>query len=660
MIADLLRSLAHASLGLTVALVLVFVLRAPARRAGGAFLAYVLWAIVPLALAVSLLPPPRVVITAESASLSLGLPSSTTPAAFAAAATPLSAAWWLLPWALGVGVCFALLAWQQRRFVRSMGALRPLDAQAWLAERGDGCPAVVGLLPPRLVLPHDFTERYSAQERELILAHERVHLARGDAYANAAAALLRCVFWFHPLMHLAVARFRQDQELACDAVVLRHFPRARRAYADAMLKTQLADLGLPVGCHWQSSQPLRERILMLKNPLPGLARRAVGVAVIAALALGGSYAAWATQPAQMIAAAGASTGKFVDAKFDVRIDNGDPHSVRVISPLGESFSVRDDAGGHGPTWDGQFIATANGPGQIVLDGVLRQDGKVVSRPKLILKDGVAGGMKVGEANGQSFRGLDMQITLARADAPTPRPPAAAADSGVSYRSLKPPAWPADVKGPQGVVVLRVLVGTGGEAKDVKVEGTTPGAEAFNSTALAAVKTWTFEPAHKGGKAVESSVRVPLRFGDKGALEPTLASDGTPALDEIYLKAPEASADSANRPAMEDMSFRATDPPVYPAEAIQAGLGGKVVLKVQVFPDGMPGTVELASVDVYASPKDSPPKKDITEQQRKEAAEKMVTLSKDAVKRWRFNPAMKDGKPVEAWSLVPVEFSLTDS
>src|SRR5690606_20159133 len=72
---------------------------------------------------------------------------------------------------------------------------------------------------------------------------------------------------------------------------------ARRRYADAMLNVQLAVPGLPVGCHWQSSQSLKERILMLKRIQPGPGRRKAGLIVIGLLLVTCSYAAWAVRPA---------------------------------------------------------------------------------------------------------------------------------------------------------------------------------------------------------------------------------------------------------------------------------------------------------------------------------------------------------------------------
>jgi len=63
-----------------------------------------------------------------------------------------------------------------------------------------------------------------------------------------------------------------------------------------MLKTQLAEFGLPVGCHWQSSHPLKERIAMLNHPLPGPLRRASGLILVTAMVTTGTFTAWAAQP----------------------------------------------------------------------------------------------------------------------------------------------------------------------------------------------------------------------------------------------------------------------------------------------------------------------------------------------------------------------------
>lgn len=63
-----------------------------------------------------------------------------------------------------------------------------------------------------------------------------------------------------------------------------------------MLKTQLADLALPLGCHWHSVQALKERVPMLKRPAPSRASRLSGAALTALLATFVGCTTWTAQP----------------------------------------------------------------------------------------------------------------------------------------------------------------------------------------------------------------------------------------------------------------------------------------------------------------------------------------------------------------------------
>jgi len=309
MVADLLHVLLSAAFASSAAVLFVLATRKALRRRFGARAAYSIWAVVPLSMAAALLPAP-------AASLSIDLmPSSPGDLVFAAISSTqlptagrLQAFSWLLgAWLLGALAMFAVFVWQQRRFTRALGRLAAVGDRTLQAQTNSGCPALLGAWQPRVVLPADFQQRYSAAERELILLHEHMHRVRGDAQVNALAAGLRCLFWFNPLIHFAASRFRFDQELACDAVVLARHPGARRHYADAMLKAQLAAFSVPVGCNWQSTHPLKERIALMTRPLPGRARATFGRVLAAVLVAGATYAAWAAQPVAL--ATGANSGR---------------------------------------------------------------------------------------------------------------------------------------------------------------------------------------------------------------------------------------------------------------------------------------------------------------------------------------------------------------
>jgi beta-lactamase regulating signal transducer with metallopeptidase domain len=201
-----------------------------------------------------------------------------TQTAIPADAVPLLA----LVWLGGVVAAVAVAAVGQARFQRQ-------------ARRGRAGPAVVGVFVPRLVVPADFRERYSAQERALIRLHERTHIERGDPRVNAVVALLQAVNWFNPLVHLAAQLVRTDQELACDADVLGPRPKARRGYAQALLKAHTQAGPPPLGCGW-GRHPLEARIAAVAAGEPSEARQLAGLASAWALAALVGVLAWAAQP----------------------------------------------------------------------------------------------------------------------------------------------------------------------------------------------------------------------------------------------------------------------------------------------------------------------------------------------------------------------------
>jgi periplasmic protein TonB len=76
---------------------------------------------------------------------------------------------------------------------------------------------------------------------------------------------------------------------------------------------------------------------------------------------------------------------------------------------------------------------------------------------------------------------------------------------------KPPVYPHTMRnqGVSGVVVVSMVVDESGKVMACEVAKTSN--DAFSTPALDAVRTWTFEPAKAGGKAVRAKVSVPLKF-----------------------------------------------------------------------------------------------------------------------------------------------------
>lgn len=89
-------------------------------------------------------------------------------------------------------------------------------------------------------------------------------------------------------------------------------------------------------------------------------------------------------------------------------------------------------------------------------------------------------------------------------------------AGAGYRSGALPAYPSAARraGREGVVLLRILVGTDGSPASVSVRETS-GYDDFDSVAAQAVKKWRFSPARRSGQAVASFHDVRVRFRLEG-------------------------------------------------------------------------------------------------------------------------------------------------
>ncbi|MEN4938238.1 MAG: TonB family protein [Stenotrophomonas sp.] len=302
---DLLDGLLQASVWLSVATLVLAAARPLLLRLGGAALAYRSWWLLPLMLVVPSLPVPPLTIT-ETA------PVMVMASALRAPAVPHDASQWplllLTVWLLGA-VAMAGISWRaQRRFAQALGALQPRQDGSWQASGDPGLPALVGLWRPRIVVGPDFEQRFSPAEQDLILRHEHSHRRHGDPWANAALALLRCVFWFHPLLPWAARRFLRDQELACDARTVDPHPALRRLYANALLKAQLVHPVAPMACHWRSQPMLKERIAMLKEHKRKALPWMTGQVLVVGLCVGLCTVAWASQGSGGVPASGIGQG----------------------------------------------------------------------------------------------------------------------------------------------------------------------------------------------------------------------------------------------------------------------------------------------------------------------------------------------------------------
>lgn len=99
-------------------------------------------------------------------------------------------------------------------------------------------PQVVGLLRPTILLPLE--EHLSDEDLDLALMHELAHVRRGDLVLGWIPALARALFFFHPLVHLAVREYALCREAACDALVVSRGGTVAKTYGRLLLRLGVA------------------------------------------------------------------------------------------------------------------------------------------------------------------------------------------------------------------------------------------------------------------------------------------------------------------------------------------------------------------------------------------------------------------------------------
>lgn len=430
--ANAIQALLDVAASSSAAILLVGLLRKPFRVAVGARAAYWLWLLVPGSAFAALLPAPSHALQMMSGALPGYMKAAVTSVAMTASTPETSAALVaaaLLAWLSGASVMLSLMLSRQRTFVRSLGKMTP-DANGIRRSNSIVAPMLVGAWRPQVVVPVDFEARYSDEERRLVLAHERAHQLRRDISINAFAAGWLCLFWFNPLMYWAIGRLRLDQELACDALVLARSGATPRRYADALLKTQLATESvwrMPVGCHWQSSHPLKERVAMLRRPLPGFRRRLGGIVFALLLTVSGGYAIWAAQPLAQVK----STPILVKLKLTVtsslpssiwsasteyEVSSGEPAPYQPGHPYDTRCTAfLPDESGRSSAWDDQRARGVPVPvtGQILLECKISNNGQLVSSPSLIALDGEPATVGIDDPEGTHHYGLELYATTSK-------------------------------------------------------------------------------------------------------------------------------------------------------------------------------------------------------------------------------------------------------
>lgn len=154
-------------------------------------------------------------------------------------------------------------------------------------------------------------------------------------------------------------------------------------------------------------------------------------------------------------------------------------------------------------------------------------------------------------------------------------------------------------------------------------------------ALIALALWWY-----GKRPATEPMTAPITTEQPAVVDEGATTSPTAAADKAAAKKPAAKPQAKPKPVAtitrDPSPLASNQAPEYPPQALRSGVEGSVSVRVEVDASGLPTDVKIVERNG----------------ERSRDLDRAVT---DAVRKWRFEPAMKDGKAVAGAVVVPVEF-----
>ena len=455
-------------------------------------------------------------------------------------------------------------------------------------------PVTFGLRRPTVLVPPKFLDAGIA-EQQAMACHELLHLGRRDWLFTLAEEVVRALFWFHPAIWWLLARIQLAREEVVDHAAIAH-TRDREAYLSALLSTAAGMIEADVAPAplFLARRHLARRVSSIQKGASMSVRRIVsslagmvpllGVAV----AIGWqSFPLTAAPQAEPVDSPGVEITQSYKLLHRTGIEY--PHGALAAGTQGDvvaSVTVDD----RGAVADAKIVSGPPELRSVVLRSVLEwhfdptQDFPADRTFEVAVRfTPPPGGVPAQQVNG------NMAITIGAPD--LSQAPAALRDQ--LSAALKP--W----EGQQ--IALRQL-------PDIE----------------AAIRN------------VDSDLRSNASFDKDGklVLAPRLSTE--PAASSAV---PETLAPSGGMRIRVGGNVQATNLvqrvlPVYPPDAKQARIQGKVRFNAVIGTDGHVKELQLVSGHPM-----------------------LVDAARDAVAQWLYRPTLLNGNPVEVATMIDINFTL---
>jgi TonB family protein len=409
-------------------------------------------------------------------------------------------------------------------------------------------PVVVGWLKPLILFPPALVARLSANQVEMILAHELAHIRRNDHLINLIQIVIETLLFYHPVVALVSRQIRIERENACDDLALAS-TQDRLAYVEMLASLErFRQPGPSLTLGLQDGQILGRIRRLVERSRP---RRQIGVtlpALLGLMLLAGSTGLWLMPDPDREAIASAPAGNPTDMPRPTleEVATGQAPSTAPLFSLPRAGELAAaPAAAVDPPEDARSALPAGAESRPSVS--LDLDRATASLEPLPPVQSAAPSTPIDESvdtptsrpadDRAGPQSVDTTASLNRAagrpesdlrqlamatPAPAsiedsipssaPRPSIPELTGGDLLRQVEP-SFPrkARSRGVNGIVELEFTVDERGRVRGVGVIDEQPGGYDFGAAATAAIEQWRFEPYRRGEDIVERQVRLEVEF-----------------------------------------------------------------------------------------------------------------------------------------------------
>lgn len=126
-------------------------------------------------------------------------------------------------------------------------------------------PVIFGVVSPKLLITKEI-EKLSTSELKYVFTHELIHYKKLDIFIYKIINVLKCLYWFNPIILIVFRKIKNDLEYATDEITV-DILKDRKKYCKVLLK--ISQIGTEnyanVVTIYNGKKELERRIIMLKN-----------------------------------------------------------------------------------------------------------------------------------------------------------------------------------------------------------------------------------------------------------------------------------------------------------------------------------------------------------------------------------------------------------